>query len=124
VQDLDSIRPVDLVISGWPCQGLSQVGTGQGLSNPRSGLFSKLIRMLQYLQISQLHSCAYVLENVRHLGNFQLVVSTAWQKIKAWIGEPLHVDVTAVNSCAHRFWWLWTNLVPLEVLHSTYQFIL
>jgi hypothetical protein len=35
------------------------------------------------LQISQLHSCAYVLENVPPLGDFQLVVSTTWQKIKA-----------------------------------------
>jgi site-specific DNA-cytosine methylase len=37
--NLARIGPIDLVISRWPCQGLSQVGMGQGLSNLRSSLF-------------------------------------------------------------------------------------
>jgi site-specific DNA-cytosine methylase len=41
---------MDLVIFGWLCQGLSQVGTSQGLSDPRSGLIQELICVVQYLQ--------------------------------------------------------------------------
>ncbi len=41
---------IDLVISGWLCQGFSQVGTSQGLSNPKLSLFWELIHVLQYLQ--------------------------------------------------------------------------
>jgi site-specific DNA-cytosine methylase len=44
--DLDRIGPMDLVISGWPCQGLSQTCIGQGLSNPRSRLLWELIQVL------------------------------------------------------------------------------
>jgi len=39
VLGLVRIGLIDLVISRWPCQGLSQVGMGQGLSDPRSSLF-------------------------------------------------------------------------------------
>ncbi len=37
--NLVRIGPIDLIIFGWPCQGLSQANTSQGLSNPMSGLF-------------------------------------------------------------------------------------
>jgi site-specific DNA-cytosine methylase len=37
--DLVRIGPIALIIFGWPCQGLSQIGTSQGLPNPMSSLF-------------------------------------------------------------------------------------
>ncbi len=80
---------MDLVISEWPCLGLSQASTSQGLSDPKLRLFWELIHMLQYLHTSQLHSCAYVLKNVPPLEDSQLVVLVAWQQIKPWIREPM-----------------------------------
>jgi hypothetical protein len=72
--------------------------------------------VLQYLQTSQLHSCAYVLENVPPLWDSWPLVLVAWQQIKAWIGDLVQVDAIVVGSHAHRFWWLWTNLAPVDVL--------
>jgi site-specific DNA-cytosine methylase len=59
--DLDKIGLMDLVISRWPCQGLSHASISQGLSDPRSRLLWELIWVLQYLQTSyKLHSFACV----------------------------------------------------------------
>jgi site-specific DNA-cytosine methylase len=32
-----ALGPVDLVVAGWPCQGSSAAGTGQGLDDSGSG---------------------------------------------------------------------------------------
>jgi site-specific DNA-cytosine methylase len=34
---------VDLIISGWKCQGFSTAGFGEGLSDTRSGLFTDMV---------------------------------------------------------------------------------
>ncbi len=68
--------------------------------------------MLQYLKTFKLHSCSYVLENGPPLGDSRLAVLATWQQIRAWIGELVQVDVVAVDSCAHYFRWVWTNLAP------------
>jgi hypothetical protein len=39
VLDLVRIGPIALIIFEWPCQGLSQTCTSQGLPNPMSSLF-------------------------------------------------------------------------------------
>jgi hypothetical protein len=41
------------------------------------------------------------LENVPPLIDFQPTILVGWQKIKAWIGTLVHVDVVAVGSCVH-----------------------
>ncbi len=33
-QDLARVGPIDLVIVGWPCQGHTRVGHGEGLCDP------------------------------------------------------------------------------------------
>ena len=38
-EDLQRLGIVDLVITGWPCQGHSRTGAGRGLENPMSSLF-------------------------------------------------------------------------------------
>jgi len=37
---------VDLIISGWECQGFSEAGFGEGLNDTRSGLFMDMIRLI------------------------------------------------------------------------------
>jgi site-specific DNA-cytosine methylase len=44
---------VDLVIAGWPCQGMSMAGKQNGLQDDRSSQFYDMIRVLHYLQTSQ-----------------------------------------------------------------------
>jgi site-specific DNA-cytosine methylase len=34
---------VDLIISGWECQGFSAAGFGEGLSDTRSSLFTNMV---------------------------------------------------------------------------------
>ena len=47
-EDLRRLGHVDLIIAGWPCQGHSRAGTGQGLDDPRSSLFADLMRLVQW----------------------------------------------------------------------------
>lgn len=49
-EHLREIGPVDLVVAGWPCQGNSAAGDGQGLDDPRSGLFCEMLRVLTIMQ--------------------------------------------------------------------------
>ncbi len=37
---------IDLIISGWECQGFSATGFGKGLNDTRSGLFMDMIRLI------------------------------------------------------------------------------
>jgi hypothetical protein len=76
-----------------------------------------ICRLLNYIHV-------HVLENVPPLGDSQPVVLATWQQIRAWIGEPMQVDVVVVDSHAHCFWWLWTNLASPKVFWSAYRFIL
>jgi hypothetical protein len=57
-------------------------------------------------------------------GGFLTAILATWQQIKAWIMEPVHVDATIINSCAHCFWWLWINLALLEVFQKAYRLIM
>lgn len=64
---LSDLGPVDLVVAGWPCQGNNAAGDGQGLDDPRSGLLSEMVRVLNALQ--ELHKewgrpMGYLIEHV------------------------------------------------------------
>jgi site-specific DNA-cytosine methylase len=43
---MELLGPVDLIISGWECQGLSAAGFGEGLNDTRSNLFTDMVRMI------------------------------------------------------------------------------
>jgi site-specific DNA-cytosine methylase len=40
---MELLGPVNLIISGWECQGFSTAGFGKGLSDTRCGLFTDMI---------------------------------------------------------------------------------
>jgi site-specific DNA-cytosine methylase len=40
---MELIGPMDLIISGWECQGFSMVGFGEGLSDTRFDLFMDMV---------------------------------------------------------------------------------
>jgi site-specific DNA-cytosine methylase len=39
---------VELIISGWECQGFSTVGFKEGLSDTRSDLFTDMVRLITW----------------------------------------------------------------------------
>jgi hypothetical protein len=43
---MELLGPVDLIISGWECQGFSAAGFGEGLSDTRSSLFTNMVRVI------------------------------------------------------------------------------
>jgi len=43
---MELLGHVDLIISGWECQGFLAAGFGEGLSDTRSGLFTDMIRLI------------------------------------------------------------------------------
>jgi site-specific DNA-cytosine methylase len=43
---MELFGPVDLIISGWECQGFSAAGFGEGLSDTRSSLFTDMVRLI------------------------------------------------------------------------------
>jgi site-specific DNA-cytosine methylase len=68
------IGPIDLVIFKCSCQNLSHVGMGQGFSNPKLGLLRESIHVAKDLQHTQMHPCAYLLENVPPFGDYWPIV--------------------------------------------------
>ncbi len=51
---------------------------GQGLFDPKSSLFWELIHVVQHLQQSHMHLCAYLLENVPPSGDSRPILLVGW----------------------------------------------
>jgi site-specific DNA-cytosine methylase len=49
-KDLHWLGHVDLVIAGWPCQGMSMAGNKNGLQDGCSSRFYDMVRVIRYLQ--------------------------------------------------------------------------
>jgi len=48
-QDLAKDGPINLVITGWPCQGHTWAGRSEGLRDLRSCMFWEMLRVLRHL---------------------------------------------------------------------------
>jgi hypothetical protein len=68
---LDKIGPLNLIILRWLYLGLSQIDIAQGHLDFKSRLLWELICVLHFLQTTQMHMCAYILEDGSPLGNSQ-----------------------------------------------------
>jgi site-specific DNA-cytosine methylase len=101
-QDLARVGPIDLVIAGWPCQGHTRVGCGEGLCDDRSRMFWEMLRVLHHFQTHQVRAPAYILENVLLLGDTKFHVMASVHEIRSWIGPAVLLDVARVGSRAHR----------------------
>ncbi len=115
--------PIDLVIVGWPCQGHTRVGRGEGLHDLRSRMFWEMLRVLCRLQTHQVPAPTYILENVPLLGDIKSHVMASLNKIRSWIGPAVLLDAVRVGSRAHRPQLWWTNLLPREVLKRAYEIV-
>jgi hypothetical protein len=117
-KDLHWLGHVDLVIAGWPCQGMSMTGNQNGLQDGRSSRFYDMVCVICYLQTSQRRPLGYIVENVPVVSSSRSRTLESMHKIHGILGVPVLIDVAVVGSRAHhpRFWW--TNLAPAKLLQS------
>lgn len=102
-EQLDAIKPIDMVIGGSPCQDLSMYkkdrGDVKGLLGEKSGLFYEYIRVLKYINPRY-----FLLENVASMDN-------VWRDL---ISEILGVEPIMINSALvaaqERKRYYWTNI--------------
>jgi hypothetical protein len=117
-KDLHWLGHVDLVIAGWPCQGMSMAGNQNGLQDGRSSRFYNMVRVIRYLQTSQRRPPGYIVENVPIVSSSRSRTLESTHKIHSILGVPVLIGAAVVGSRAHRprFWW--TNLAPAELMQS------
>jgi site-specific DNA-cytosine methylase len=59
---MEVLVPIDLIISGWECQGFSTARFGESLNDIRSSLFTAMVQLITWVQfISPM--LGYVIEN-------------------------------------------------------------
>jgi len=59
---MELLGPMDLIISGWECQGFSMGGFGEDLNDTRFCLFTDMVRLITWAQ-SIFPMLGYVIEN-------------------------------------------------------------
>jgi site-specific DNA-cytosine methylase len=118
---MELLGHVDLIISGWECQGFSTVGFGKGLSDTRSGLFTDIIKLITWAQ-SISPTFNYVIENTPSQFDQKEKVQEHYTLVKHYLGKPLLLDAAQCNSYAHRLHNWWTNLAPLSVLQLAFKY--
>jgi site-specific DNA-cytosine methylase len=105
-KDLHWLGHMDLVIAGWPCQGMSMAGNHNGLQDGCSSRFYDMVRVICYLQTSQHRPPGYIVENVPVVSCSRSRTLESIHKIHGILGVPVLIDAAAVGSRAHRprFW--------------------
>jgi site-specific DNA-cytosine methylase len=97
-EDIHRCGHVDLVIAGWPCQGMSMAGKQNGLQDGRSSRFHDMIRVMWYLQTSQRRPPSYIVENVPVVSSSRSRTLESMHKIHNILGVPVLIDAAAVGS--------------------------
>ncbi|GAQ92009.1 hypothetical protein KFL_009030040, partial [Klebsormidium nitens] len=120
-EQLSELGPVDLVVAGWPCQGSSAAGTGQGLDDGRSGLVVELLRVMRNLQA--LHQgwgrqLGYLIEHVAAGFDKRPKVREHYEAVRGLLGPEVVVDAAQLGSRAHRLRAWWTNLEGMALLRE------
>jgi hypothetical protein len=111
---------VDLVIAGWPCQGMSMAGNQNGLQDRRIALFGEMIRIIRTLQMFQTSGPGYLVENVPVVDESRARNLAGLKRIEAVLGPSVSIDAAQIGSRAHRYRQWWTNIIPTEVLQAAY----
>jgi site-specific DNA-cytosine methylase len=101
-EDIHRCGHVDLVIAGWPCQGMSMAGKQNGLQDGHSSRFHDMIRVMRYLQTSQRRPPGYIVENVPVVSSSRSRTLESMHMIHNILGVPVLIDAAAVGSRAHR----------------------
>jgi site-specific DNA-cytosine methylase len=97
---MELLGPVDLIISGWECQGFSAVGFGEGLSDTRSGLFMDMVRLITWAQ-SISPTLGYVIEKTPSQLDQREKVQEHYTLVRHYLREPLLFDATQCGPYVH-----------------------
>jgi site-specific DNA-cytosine methylase len=89
---MELLGPMDLIISGWECQGFSVAGFGEGLNDTRSCLFMDMVRLITWAQSIYL-TFDYVIENTLSQLDHREKVQEHYTLVKHYLGESLLLDV-------------------------------
>ena len=114
---IEAVGKVHLVVAGWECQGHSRAGKGEGLKDPRSGLFWELVRVLDEVAKTSPGACV-VVENVAGEEEGNERQREDWQVILQYLGQPAVLDAVSFGSYAHRVRAYWCNRVSATVLQE------
>jgi len=117
---IELLGPIDLIISGWDCQGFSMAGFGKGLSDTRSGLFTHMIRLITWVQ-SISPTLGYVIENTLSQLDHREKVQEHYTLVKHYLGELLLLDVAQCGSYAQLVDQLGTTLSSATSFEIHYQ---
>jgi len=112
---MELLGSMDLIISGWECQGFSTAKFGESLSDIRFNLFTDMVQLITWAQ-SIFPKFGYVIENTPSQLDQREKVQKHYTLIKHYLGKPLLLDAAQCNSYAHRLRNWWTNFAPLLVL--------
>jgi hypothetical protein len=118
---MELFGPIDLIISGWECQGFSAIGFREGLSDTRSSLFTDIIRLITWAQ-SIFPTLGYVIENTPSQLDQREKVQEHYTLVKYYLGKSFLLDAAQCGSYAHRLGNWWTNLAPLLVLQLALKY--
>jgi len=110
-----------LLMSGWPCQDLSQANSaGQGLDGPRSRAILPIVNLLIELNKSRESPAAYLLENInaQHaFGENEARGKAEYAKLVQMLGVPVTFDAAAVGSRSHRVRNWWSNFMDASAVN-------
>lgn len=96
------LPPIDLLIGGSPCQGLSRAGQHLNFDDPRSALFFEFNRVLAELR-GKNRAVLFLLENVAMKKEWEAVITET-------LGvQPIHINSKLV-SAQNRPRTYWTNI--------------
>jgi len=89
---MELLGHVDLIISGWGCQGFSGARFGEGLSDTKSGLFTNMVRLITSAQ-SIFPMFGYVIKNTPSQFDHREKVQEHYMLVKHYLGELFLFDV-------------------------------
>jgi len=88
---MELLGPMELIISGWECQGFSAVGFGEGLNDTRSGLFTDMVQLITWAQsISPM--LGYIIENTPFQLDQREKVQEHYTLVKHYLRKPFLLD--------------------------------
>ncbi len=111
---------MDLIISGWECQGFSTTKFGKGLSDTKFSLFTDMVQLITWVQ-SISPTLGYVIENTPSWLEQREKVQH-YTLVKHYLGKSLLLNVAQGGSYAHRLRNQWTNLAPLSILQLALRY--
>jgi len=99
--DDDSLKPVDILTAGFPCQPFSVAGEKRGFKDERGSLFLHIIRLIK--EFGQGKPKVLLLENVKHFrthdnGQTFARVQAEIQKAGYWFSEK---NAQILNTATH-----------------------